>query len=410
MFIIDRWEEIFSTIRKNKLRTFLTGFSVAWGIFMLIILLGSGQGLENGVRDQFRSSATNTLWVWGGETTMAHKGFQPGRDIEFDNSDFEDLEQNLNGVGHMAGRSHIRGNNTVSYKNEFGNFEISTVHPDYLIIEKIEMLEGRFINELDIKKNLKVTAISTNVQQILFKDEPALGKYVSVQGIPFKVVGIWKDDNGRQDEQRMIYLPISTAQKVFMNRDRVQTMAITVGSKSVSESQEMTGAIKTRMAQRHKFDVKDESAMFVWNGVEEFKKIMDLFAAIRMFIWVIGIGTIIAGIVGVSNIMMIAVKERTKEIGIRKSMGATPMSIIMLILQESVLITAVAGYIGLVLGVGLLELISPHIQTEFFRNPEANLGIAVSATVVLIMAGLFAGFVPARRAAAIRPVEALRDE
>ncbi len=310
----------------------------------------------------------------------------------------------------MAGRSRVWGNNTLSYKNEYGNFDISTVHPDYQIIEKIDMVEGRFINEFDVKKSLKVTSISTNVQEALFKDEPALGKYVNVKGIPFKVVGIWKDDNGRQDEQRMIYLPITTAQKVFMGRDRLQTMAITVASNSVAESNQMSDEIKNRLAHRLKFDVKDESAMFVWNGVEEFKKFMDLFAAIRMFIWVIGIGTIIAGIVGVSNMMMIAVKERTKEIGIRKSMGATPMSIIMLIMQESVLITAVAGYIGLVLGVGLLELISPHIQTEFFRNPEANLGIAISATLVLIVAGLIAGYVPARRAAAIKPVEALRDE
>ena len=235
-------------------------------------------------------------------------------------------------------------------------------------------------------------------------------KYVNVKGVPFKVVGIWTDDNGRQDEQRMIYLPITTAQKVFIGRDRLQTMAITVASNSVEESNNMSDEIKNRLAQRLKFDVKDESAMFVWNGVEEFKKFMDLFAAIRIFIWVIGIGTIIAGIVGVSNMVMIAVKERTKEIGIRKSMGATPLSIIMLILQESVLITAVAGYIGLVLGVGLLELISPHIQTEFFRNPEANLGIAISATFVLMVAGVIAGYVPARSAAAIKPVEALRDE
>jgi len=410
MFIIDRWEEIFSTIKKNKLRTFLTGFSVAWGIFMLIILLGSGQGLENGVRDQFSSSATNTLWVWGGETTMAYKGLKPGRDIRFENDDYEDLERNLTGVGHMAGRSNVWGNNIVSYKNESGSYEISTVSPDYQVIEKVEMVEGRFINEFDMQKCHKVTAISANVRDILFKDEPALGKYVNVQGIPFKVVGIWEDDNGRQDEQQKIYLPLSTAQKVFMDRDRVSTMAITVASNSVSESHQMEEEIKAKLAQRLKFDVNDESAMFVWNGVEEFKKFMDLFAAIRMFIWVIGIGTIIAGIVGVSNIMMIAVKERTKEIGIRKSMGATPLSIVLLILQESVLITAVAGYMGLVLGVGLLELISPHIQTEFFRNPEANLGIAISATLVLIVAGLIAGYVPARRAAAIKPVEALRDE
>lgn len=410
MVFIDRWEEIFSTMKKNKLRTFLTGFSVAWGIFMLIILLGSGKGLENGVRAQFESSAQNTLWIWGGQTTKAFKGLKPGRSIEFENKDYNHLKNTVEGIGYIAGRSHVWGNNTISYKNEYGNFDISTVHPDYQIIEKIKLVEGRFINEFDIKKNQKVTAISTNVKTALFKDKPALGEYINVKGIPFKVVGIWEDDNGRRDEQRMIYLPVTTAQKVFMGRERLQTLAVTVGSNEVDDSKRMEEEIRTKLAAQHSFDVEDKSAMFIWNGVTEFKRFMDLFAAIRLFIWVIGIGTIIAGIVGVSNIMIIAVKERTKEIGIRKSIGATPFSIIMLIMQESVFITGVAGYIGLVLGVGLLELISPHIQTQFFRNPEANLGIAISATFVLIIAGMIAGYVPARRAAAIKPVEALRDE
>jgi len=195
-----------------------------------------------------------------------------------------------------------------------------------------------------------------------------------------------------------------------MGQDRLQTLAVTVGSNSIADSKRMEEEIRTRMAAKYSFDVEDKQAMFIWNGVEEFKRFMDLFAAIRMFIWVIGIGTIIAGIVGVSNIMMISVKERTKEIGIRKSMGATPLSIIMLIMQEAVFITALSGYIGLVLGVGLLELVSPYVKTEFFRNPEANLGIAISATILLIFAGAVAGFVPARRAASIKPVEALRDE
>lgn len=410
MFLIDKWEEIFSTIRKNKLRTFLTGFSVAWGIFMLIILLGSGKGLENGVRSQFESSATNTLWVWGGQTTKAYKGIKPGRRIEFENADYNNFKKSLPGIGQIAGRSQVWGDNNISYKNEYGNFEINTVHPDYQIIEKVEMVEGRFVNEFDVQKALKVTAISTAVKQALFKDSPALGEYINVKGIPFKVVGVWKDENGRQDEQRMIYLPITTAQKVFMGRDRLQTLAVTVGSNTIADSKLMEEEIRTRMAAKYAFDVEDKQAMYIWNGVEEFKRFMDLFAAIRMFIWVIGIGTIIAGIVGVSNIMMISVKERTKEIGIRKSMGATPLSIIMLIMQEAVFITSLSGYIGLVLGVGLLELVSPYVKTEFFRNPEANLGIAISATILLIFAGAVAGFVPARRAASIKPVEALRDE
>jgi putative ABC transport system permease protein len=410
MFFIDRWEEIFSTIRKNKLRTFLTGFSVAWGIFMLIILLGSGQGLENGVREQFASSAVNTLWVWGGETSLAYQGLQPGRDIEFENADYDNIKSSVYGIEYMAGRTMLWGSNTISYKNEYGDFEIRSVHPDYGIIEKVKLLEGRFINPFDIEKTQKVATIGFAVKEALFKKREALGEYINVKGVPFKVVGIFEDDDGREDNQRVIYLPVTTAQKVFMNRDRISTMAITVASSDVEDSKRMEDEVRTKMATRHHFDKKDDRAMFIWNGVDEYMQIMNLFAAIRIFVWIIGIGTIIAGIVGVSNIMMIAVKERTKEIGIRKSLGATPNSIILLILQESIFITGFAGYVGLVLGVGLLELISPHIQTEFFKNPEANIQVAISATIVLIFAGTIAGFIPARKAAAIKPVEALRDE
>jgi putative ABC transport system permease protein len=410
MFFIDRWEEIFSVIKKNKLRTFLTGFSVAWGIFMLIILLGSGRGLENGVRQQFESSAVNTLWIWGGETTMAYKGLKPGREINFDNADYDHIKSSVNGIEYIAGRTFVWGGNQISYKGEYGNFDIRSVHPDYGIIERVKIVEGRFINPIDIRQNLKVTTIGTAVKQALFKDKPAVGEYINIKGIPFKVVGIFEDDDGRQDNQRVVYIPISTAQKVFVGEDRVQTLAVTVGSRDVEDSKRMEEDIRTKIANQHSFDKEDKQAMFIWNGVEEFKKFMDLFAAIRLFVWIIGIGTIIAGIVGVSNIMMISVRERTKEIGIRKSLGATPVSIILLILQESVFITGFSGYIGLVLGVGLLELVSPHVQSDFFKNPEANIGIAISATVVLVIAGTVAGFIPARRAAAIKPVEALRDE
>lgn len=410
MFIIDRWEEIFSTIRKNKLRTFLTGFSVAWGVFMLIILLGSGRGLENGVRDQFRSSAVNTLWVWGGETSIPYKGLKPGRDIRFENRDYTDIKREVNGIEYFSGRTFVWGENTISYKSEYGNFEIRSVHPDYGIIEKVVILEGRFINPLDIKQSSKVTTVSVDVEKALFKDQPAMGKYINVNGIPFKVVGTYEDKDGRDDNQRVIYIPISTAQKVFLGSKDVGTLAVTVASNDIAESQRMEEEIRALLANSHRFDVKDENAMFIWNAVEEFKQFMDLFAAIRMFIWVIGIGTIIAGIVGVSNIMMISVKERTKEIGIRKALGATPNSIVMLIMQESLFITGLAGYVGLILGIGLLEFASPHIQSEFFRNPDANLGIAISAVIVLVFAGMLAGFVPARRAATIKPVDALKDE
>jgi len=410
MFSIDRWEEIFSTIKKNKLRTFLTGFSVAWGVFMLIILLGSGRGLENGVRDQFKSSAVNTLWIWGGETTIPYKGLKPGRRINFENKQYDLINREVTGIEYIAGRTFIWRDNTISYKSEYGNFDIRSVHPDYGKIEKLIIREGRYINPFDIEQTKKVAAIGVGIKQALFKGDEALGKYIQINGIPFKVVGIYEDDDGRQDNQKAVYIPITTAQKVFLGNKDVGTMAVTVDSRDIADSKRMADEIRTEMANSLRFDKADENAMFIWNGVEEFKRFIDLFAAIRIFVWIVGLGTIIAGIVGVSNIMMIAVKERTKEIGIRKSLGATPNAIVLLIMQESVFITALAGYIGLVLGVGLLEIASPHIQSEFFRNPDANLQIAISATILLIVAGALAGFVPARKAASIKPVEALMDE
>ncbi len=224
------------------------------------------------------------------------------------------------------------------------------------------------------------------------------------------MVGVYVDDDGRQDNQRAVYLPVTTAQKALIGQDRIHTLAVTVDSKELDDSKRMEEEIRSNFSERHVFDIEDKNALFIWNGVEEFKQFQDLFAAIRMFIWVIGIGTIVAGIVGVSNIMMISVKERTREIGIRKSLGATPWSIINMVMQEAILITGVSGYIGLILGIGLLELVSPYIQSEFFRNPEANLGVAISAVIVLIIAGTLAGYVPARKASAIKPVEALKEE
>ncbi len=410
MYIIDRWIEIFSVIRKNKLRTFLTGFSVTWGIFMLIILLGSGHGLENGVHDQFESSATNTLWVWGGETSVAYKGFKPGREIDFKNEDYDEVKNRISGVEYLSGRMFVWGDNTVTYKGEFGDFEMRSVHPDYGIIERLNLIGGRFINKFDIQENRKVACIGIAIKEALFKQEEAIGKHINIRGIPFKVVGVYEDDDGRQDNQRAVYLPVSTAQRALVGQDRISTLAVTVASNNVTDSKRMETEIRENFAERHIFDVEDKNAMFIWNAVEEYKKFVDLFAAIRMFIWVIGIGTIVAGVVGVSNIMMISVKERTREIGIRKSLGATPRSIVSMIMQEAVLITGIAGYVGLVLGIGLLEVISPYIQSEFFRNPEADLGVAIGAVFVLVIAGMLAGYVPARKAAAIRPVEALKEE
>lgn len=410
MFDRDKWQEIFSTIKKNKLRTFLTGFSVAWGIFMLIILLGSGKGLQNGVSKEFDSSATNTIWVWSGQTSLPYKGMKPGRNIQLENKDYDEVKTSVKGIDKSSSRYNIWGNNTLSYKKQNGSFNVRNVYPDYADIEKLSIVKGRFINQPDIEHFRKATTISTQVEEALFKGEDPIGEYINVNGVPFKVVGLFTDDDSRDDNMRTIYLPISTAQRVFSGDNRINTIAITVGDASVDESKQIEQEVRSKLAVLHKFDPNDPRAIFTWNSLEEFQKFMRLFAGIQLFIWIIGFGTIIAGIVGVSNIMMIVVKDRTKEIGIRKAMGATPFSIVSLILQEAVLITSFAGYIGLVLGVVVLETVGSKIESQFFSQPSVDLRIALYALLLLVLSGALAGFIPARRAAAIKPIEALRDE
>jgi putative ABC transport system permease protein len=252
--------------------------------------------------------------------------------------------------------------------------------------------------------------IGTKVRDQLFHDEPPLGKYIKVNGVPFQVVGIFTDEGG-EGELEKIYLPITTAQRTFNGANRVGMMMMTVGDATVDQSKVIADDVKERLSTRHDFDPQDERAISLWNNVVNFQKFINLMGGIRAFVWVIGIGTLLAGVVGVSNIMLIAVKERTREIGVRKAIGATPASVMGLVLQEAVLITGVAGYIGLVTGVLVLEVMSRGISgSDFFRNPEVHFGVAVSATVLLVVAGAIAGFFPARRAAAVRPVEALREE
>jgi len=409
MFDIDKWQEIFNTISKNKLRTLLTGFSVAWGIFMLVVLLGSGYGLENGVKREFEGDAVNYLSINSGITSKAYKGMKPGRRIQFKNEDREVLAA-FDKVEHSSSRTRIWRNNTISYKTEFGTFEILAIMPDYRYVEALEMIKGRFLNQKDIDDFRKSVVLGRLVYEALFKDEDAVGKYVKLSGVPFKVVGVFNDPGSDRDLLRT-YVPITTAQRVFNMGENINSVQINLTDVSVAESERIAEEVRQELATRHKFDPNDLRAVSIWNSIENYKKFMSLFAGIRLFIWIIGAGTIISGIVGVSNIMMIVVKERTKEIGIRKALGATPFSIVSLILQESVLITAVAGYLGLVLGVGLLELVSQALPAmDYFANPEINMNVALIATALLVVSGAIAGYVPARKAAAVKPVIALRDE
>jgi putative ABC transport system permease protein len=410
MFNLDTWREIVDTVRANKLRTILTSFSVAWGIFMLIILLGSGTGLENGIEYQFRDDAINSIWVSAGQTSIPYRGLQPGRRIRLRNDDHDEIQRTVDGVEHISSRYWIPTSILVSYGSESGSFTIRCVHPDHRFIEKTIVSSGRFLNELDIREHRKVVAIGSRVEEALFGDRPAIGEYIKLNRIPFRVVGVFSDE-GSENEMETIYLPITTAQRVFTGSDRIHQVMFTTGDAAVDETVEMAEIVRHTLADRHDFSIDDSRALFIRNNTEFFQRFVDLMRNIRLFVWVIGIGTILAGVVGVSNIMMIVVAERTREIGIRKAVGATPWSVVGLVLQESIAITAIAGYIGMVLGVAVLEFLSPQLpNNDFFIDPSVNLKLAIGATVLLVVAGSVAGFFPARRAARIRPIEALREE
>jgi len=416
MFDLDKWQEILATIKKNKMRTVLTGFSVSWGIFMLMILLGAGNGLSNGIGNNFMNDAVNAMWIWTGETTMPYQGLKTGRSIQFHNDDYDVIRQ-IPGVESASGR-YFMGDTRYSYGKESGEYTTVTCHPELNDVERMELVEGRFINKVDIRQNRKVVVLGKDIYDALFKEKTALGEYVKVNNVPFKVVGVCIEPGSTRN--RNAYMPVSTAQKVFNGSNRLHNFAITINGKTLKQSREIEEQIRSTFARKLHFDEKDESALGLYNKLENYIQTMRIFQAIKIFIWIIGIGTLIAGIVGVSNIMLIVVKERTKEIGIRKAIGASPASVITLILLESVLITTIAGYIGLVAGTGLMELIN-YLMVQnagdaaqqgetVFMNPTVDFSVAVSATLLLIVAGAIAGYIPAKRAARIKPIVALRDE
>jgi putative ABC transport system permease protein len=410
MFDLDKWQEIFASISKNKLRTFLTGFSVAWGILMLIVLLGAGNGLGNGVKFQFSHDAVNSVWFNNGRTSLAYNGIQPGRDIKLTNQDYEAIGNTVKTIEHLSPRLQLLEVNQYNYKNKFGSFSTKGCNYDMVFAEKIKVTKGRFVNDLDIKDCRKVCAIGVQVVDELFKTENPINKLININGIPFKVIGVFKDAGGPDDNRRG-YIPISTSQRVFGNENKLDQIIFTLPESDIEKSDLVKDEVYKLLAQKHHFDPNDQKAVFVWNNVTEFKRIMGLIEGIQVFVWIIGIGTLIAGIVGVSNIMMIVVKERTKEIGIRKALGATPFSIISLIIQESIFITSLSGYIGMLLGIGILELAQKYIpDSDFFRKPDVEFSVILQALLALVLAGLLAGFFPARKAAKIQPIEALRAE
>lgn len=414
MFDLDRWNEIFETIRKNKLRTFLTGLSVASGIFILVILLGVGEGMRNGISREFEQDASNLIFVWPGVTSVEYKGLNPGRRIQMKNEDYNRILLEHSGKLDKTSSTYQVWSNVVSYGKESGSYRMDGVFSDYQYLENMSLTAGRFINYNDVQNVEKSIVIGYQVKKDLFKEEDPLGKYVELSGINFKVVGVFTDPGGEREEARVV-IPITTAQKALGGSNNIGRLYLTLKPEdnfeaavaaSTSFSQELDEFLK----ERHTIAPNDNRAININNSLENAKRFYGLMDMIRYFFWGVGICTIIAGVVGVSNIMLIIVKERTREIGIRKALGAQPLSIVGMILHESIFVTAIAGFIGLIFSLTLLEFIGPAIETQFIYNPTVNFTVALNTVFILVFAGALAGFFPAWRAARIKPIIALRDE
>lgn len=415
MFDIERWQEIFDTIRKNKLRTFLTGLSVASGIFILVILLGFGQGMQNGIAKEFESDASNRIWVWTQVTTKEHKGLNPGRKIQLRNGNYDFIEaQYKDNLEYHSPVFRVR-DVSVNYKSESIGYVVQGVSPGYQFIENAYISQGRYINQSDELNKAKIAIISNKIKREVFKeDKNPLEEYLDISGIKFKIVGVYGDSGGEREED-IIYVPVTTAQSVFNGSDNIDNVSYTLKpaenfEQALAESVQFTENLKTYLKAAHTVAPDDTSAINVYNTMEEVKRFMSLTGGIKFFFWFVGICTIIAGVVGVSNIMLIVVKERTREIGIRKALGAKPWNIIGMILHEAVFVTAISGFAGLIFSMGLLELLGPHIEVDYILNPSVNFNVALTTVFVLIIAGAVAGFFPAYRAANIHTIDALRDE
>jgi len=414
MFDLDRWQEIYSTLRKNKLRTIMTAFGVFWGIFMLVVMLGAGRGLENGVTAGMGDFATNSAFMWTQITTIPYKGFPKGRWFTFTNEDIRALRDNVHEIDMLAPRIQ-RGGVPVVYGLNTGAYSVQGDYPDFNQIDPVEILKGRFINDIDINAARKVAVVGKKVIADLFRyDEEPIGKYIRIQGVYFQIVGVFASKHSGgwgESQEQCITLPFTSMQRVFNIGNRVYFFAMT-SKPHVSVSQTLEKA-KALMLARHSCSPEDKEAIGTNDVEEEFKKIGLLFSGIKALVWLVSISTLLAGIIGISNIMLQVVKERTKEIGIQRAIGAPPRTIIGSIMLEAIVLTAIAGYFGLVCGVGVVEFVNyaiPPSPDSMFANPEVPFGTAITALGILIVSGALAGLIPAYRAIKVKPIDALRYE
>ncbi|HNX55027.1 MAG TPA: ABC transporter permease [Prolixibacteraceae bacterium] len=419
MFDIDLWREIVSALKKNRLRSFMTAFGVFWGIFMLIIMSGAGRALENGIMDGVKSFATNSAFFWTERTSVPFGGFQRGRRWNYETGDMDYIRENVKEIQYLSPRlfgNQQSGNNTIRGERT-GAFNVYGDYPDYFKIDQWTPVKGRLINDIDIIQERKVCNIGERVAETMFAaDENPIGQYLKISGVYYQVVGVIHAETriniGGGKKEETIIIPFSTMRKAYNYGNRVYFFSVT--SKPGYSVSDMEDKLKKILKDRHKIAPEDLQAVGSFNLEKEFLKFNALFVGIQVLTWIVGLGTLLAGIIGVSNIMLVIIKERTQEIGIQRAIGATPGTVIKHIVAESVFLTVMAGYIGLSLGVGLLEVLNRILQKGgdemFFRRPEVNLTMALSALAVLVVAGIFAGLVPAKRAISIKPIDAIRDE
>lgn len=406
MFSRDLWGEIWHSIKNNKLRTFLTGFSVAWGIFILVLLLASVKGMQNGFTKQFNNNATNSIFIYPNVTTKPYGGFEAGRRIIFRNDDIEYIKGSFEGYfEHITPQYHTSV--TAKYQKETGNYNISAVNPDHIFIDRTTIAKGRYINVNDMKNTSKVLVIGRMVAKDLFKDEDPIGKQVIINGLAFKVIGMFTDD-GNDREERKIYAPVSTFQRLYGNTDEINQIALTYNpsfdfTKAINFSDRLEEVLKRR------FNIApdDQGAIYLNNYAEGFSDISNFTGMLSIISIGVGVLILLAGIVGIGNILVFIIKERTKEIGIRKALGAKPIEIIKLVLLESVFITSISGLTGMLFAMGVVSLISPLVDAPAFSNPSVDNITVITSTIVLVVAGIIAGLVPAIKAANVKPIVAL---
>lgn len=409
MFDRDLWREIFQSINMNKTRSLLSGFTVAFAISLFAILFGLVNGLVNTFDTAFVDDASNSIFIQSGRTSKASNGLQAGRQIQFENEDQEWIEDEFGDkVQYISSRIYL--NVTATFRNEKSTNTVRAVNPDHQYLENTKVTYGRYINESDVKNKTKVVVIGRLVEEDLFLKTTAIGKYLNLNGIQYKVVGIFSDDGGDREE-RMLYMPVSTAQQIYGNNEHIDQINLTYNPEMDFDAAiGFSNVLTKKLKDRFMVSQNDQRAIRVRNLANESKAIGQMTGGLGVMVLVIGFGTLIAGIVGISNMMIFIVKERTKEIGIRKALGAAPKSIVSIILLESILVTIIAGVVGLFIGMGVVELSGPILEEYFIKDPSVSWNIVIGALFTLILAGTIAGYLPAKKASRIKPIVALRDD